>query len=258
MTTGDEFTSRSTTDVVQEIHQKVDEALSSVAQLAGDEPLDGYLRRIGEGYGGPHQELLQTYDVVIAELSRHLMGMEVAVSPEVIRRCSDGRRLVRSHLLRARQMQATVRNIDQLLWGDAQAPSRRLDTLHHRLLELMAAHRDEEVQMLQLLDATLTPQERAALAVRLERGTARAPSRPHAHALLRPAWSRLVYRPVAAWDRFLDMLDSRVAPATAKREPRTQGLWTSYLLGRQLPAQRSSGEATPTSPPTSPAGTPKP
>ncbi len=238
MTTEIHLTSASAAAIADTAHDKVDAALQHVAELAGDEPLDDYLRRVGAGYGGSHQDLLQTYDLVLAELSSHLLGMEVAVFPAVINRCDGGRLTVRRHLARARVMEATARGIDQLLWGDAQARSLRLDLLHRQLLELMAAHRVEEAAMLAALEAELSPQERAALAVRLERVTHRAPTRPHPHAPRRPGLSKLLYRPAAVWDAFLDLLDSRSRPERPKRATREPGLWTSYLLGRPLPPKR--------------------
>ncbi len=229
--------------LADEAHGRVDDAFRRVAEAAGTEPLNGYLRRAGEGVNGLSRDLLTAYDCVVAELSRHLVGMEVAVCPTVVDTLPSGRRTVRAHVMRARQLEATIRAIERLLWGDAQAPSRRLDLLHRELLALMDAHRLEEAQMLRSLEAVLSEEERAALATRLELATRRAPTRAHPHASRRLGWTRVLYRLVGGWDRMLDTMDSRTYPRLGVRAPRPPGLWGSYLLGRPLPTEPAAKTA---------------
>ncbi len=230
-------TRKSAQMVADEAHARIDDALRQVIEAAGEVPLEIYLRGAGERAHGSSQMLLSAYDRVMAELSRHLVGMEVAVCPAA-EATPEGAGRVQAHLVHARRLETTVRRIEQLLWGDAQAPSRRLDLLHRDLVEQMAAHRTAETAMLQGLESALGPGAQTELGGRLERATRQAPTRSHPHAARRLGWTHTLYRPVAAWDRMLDAVNSRPYPRLNARKPKEPGVWGSYVLGRMLPAQR--------------------
>jgi hypothetical protein len=207
---------------------------SPLSVVADDhDQIDAALDRVTAAAGGPDRELLQAYDVVVGLLSRHLMGMEVAVCPTIGRRLPGGHRLVRAHLNRARRLERTLRQLGQNLWGDALAPHIPLDVLRERIVAQMAEHRDDETRMLALLDEVLTDAERARMAARLEYVTFHAPTRPHPLAVRRLRWSRALYRPVATVDHVLDTLNSRGLPPPpyARRDRRRVGVWGAYLLG---------------------------
>lgn len=228
---------------VNDLHDRVDAALRQVGEVVEGPPIDVALRREGEAPTAT-RGLIFAYDGLLADLSRHLVGMEVAVCPLVAQRLPDGTRTVRGYLVRARQMETTMRHIERLLWGDAQAPSRRLDLLHQELLEQMAQHRQDEARMVATLESMLTPEQHAALAARLELATRKAPTRPHPGAVRRPSWTRMLYRPVAGFDRLLDTLSSRGVPRLGAEPPRRRiGLWGSYLLG--LPPEHEDAVAAP-------------
>lgn len=227
---------------VNDLHDRVDAALRQVEVVEGP-PIDIALRREGEA-PTPTRDLIFAYDGLLADLSRHLVGMEVAVCPLVAQRLPDGTRTVRGYLVRARQMETTMRHIEQLLGGDARAPSRRLDLLHQELLEQMAQHRQDEARMVATLESMLTPEQYAALAVRVELATRKAPTRPHPSVARRLSWTRMLYRPVAGFDRLLDTLDSRRVPRLGAEPPRRRiGLWGSYLVG--LPPEHEDTVAAP-------------
>lgn len=170
-----------------------------------------------------------------------VIGMQVAVLPVVADKLSIGVSGARDHLTEVRRMERTMRQIERLLWGDAQAPSRNLHRLHHELIADMQAHRQHEEAILASLEEVMSPDQSATLAARLEHATGHAPTRTHPHAPLSWTIARAMYRPVAAWDRLLDVLNGRTVPLFGPPPPiRTPGLWASYLLGRRLPSARES------------------
>ena len=196
--------------------------------------IDAALARVGEAIGGPEREALLAHDRLIALLSQHLFGIEIVMCPRLAHALPGADVKVQAHLVEARAMEATMRRLSQKLWGDALAPSVPLRTLHDELLRQMATHRADEESMVSQLDEVLLPAQRGAVAAELERVTAHAPTRPHPHAVRRTGWSRLLYRPVAAFDRFLDTLSSRPAPRAGKpRRPMSR--WGAYALGAPLP-----------------------
>lgn len=222
------------TSVVTDDHDQIDAALAAVTAAVG----------------GPTRELLLAYDKVLGLLSRHLLGMEVAVCPVVEKRMPDGRRALRTHLAGARRLEMTLSEMGQVIWGDALAPHVPLDVLHRAMLAQMAAHRTEEEQMLASLDAMLPSGQCEALGRKLQHATLHAPTRPHPHAVRRLLWTRALYRPVAGFDRMLDIINARSIPPPryGQRRRRHVGLWGSYLLGLPLAAGESDAEPLGTAP----------
>lgn len=165
------------------------------------------------------RDFISSYDEAMRELAVHLVGMEVAVVPVVRRQLPRGPRLARRHMRRTRDLEMTMRLIEQELWGDVYAPSAPLDALHAQLVEQMVAHRREEEDMLTALPSALTREQLASLAERLDLAVQHAPTRPHPHAVLQVGSTRLLYRAAALWDRVLDTLDSRPAPRRTSTTP---------------------------------------
>ncbi len=216
----------SAVDVVIDDHRQIDAALERVTSL-----LDG-----------PSRELLLAHDTVVGLLSRHLLGVEIAVCPVVADHLPDGRRAIRAHLTEARRLQRTMYGLKQILWSDARAPRVSLAAMQRQLLSQMARHRDDEERMLAALDKTLEPAERASLAQKLQHATMHAPTHPHPSAVRRTGWTRSLYRLVAGVDHFRDAEDSRTVPEplyARRRQPRV-GLWSAYALGQMLPPESTS------------------
>lgn len=221
MTTVEIAQKSSCMQVIAEDHHQIDAALDRVAALVD----------------GPTRELLLAHDTVLGLLSRHLLGMEVAVCPVVARRLPDGRRAVRAHLMNARRLERSMFEMEQILWGDARAPRIPLETLQRRLVAEMTRHREDEERMLAVLDGTLSVDERSALAAKLQHATRYAPTRPHPCAVRRLGWTHILYRTVAGIDHFRDVLASRgvADPTYVRRHQRPVGLWGSYIRGEMLP-----------------------
>lgn len=227
----------SVTSTVRAIHDRVDAALERIATAIGCEPFDSALHRIGAA-PGPDRDVVVGYDALLSELSRHLIGMQVAVLPVVADKLSVSDSGLREHLAEERRMERTMRRIERLLWGDARAPSRDLHRLHHELIAAMRDHRLREEAVLAHLEEALSPEQSAALAARLDAATAHAPTRTHPLATVRWTAARLLYRPVALWDRVLDVLNGRTVPRFGPPPPsRKPGRWGSYLTGNPLPAE---------------------
>jgi hypothetical protein len=185
------------------------------------------------------RDFLLASDRALGELCQHLIGMEVALSPIAARRLPDGRVRVRKAMRLTRQLETTVRLVQQHLWGDSNAVRVPLEELQDRLIVLLPEHCREEAEVLRSLDEVLSEEERDQLAARWEDVTCKAPTRPHHHAWRRMSSTRLYYRVVGAWDRALDAMDSRTLPRRARPQPRPS-LWGSYLLGGQLPRQETA------------------
>jgi hypothetical protein len=198
--------------------------------------IDAALARVTDAIDGPTRELLLAYDKVVGLLSRHLIGMEVAVCPVLADLMPDGRHAVREHVAAARRLEWNLREMGQVIWGDALAPYVPLEALHRAMLAQMAAHRAEEEELLAALDASLPPGECETLGRKLQHATLHAPTRPHPHAVQRLIWTRALYRPVAGFDKMLDTINARSIPAPryGQRRRRPVGLWGSYLLGVPL------------------------
>lgn len=219
----------------------VTEQTSATSVAADDhDQIDAALARVSLALGGPTRELLAAYDTALGLLSRHLMGMEVAVCPVIARRLPAGRRLVGAHVAGARRLESVMRQMEQVLWDDARAPRIPLEVLQRQIAEEMAQHRIEEEHLLSALDSVLSEGERHSLGVKLEHATAHSPTRPHPYAVRRLSWTRALYRPVARVDRFMDVLSSRSVPAPryVQRRNRRVGLWGAYALGQPLSAAR--------------------
>jgi len=206
---------------------------------AAHERIASALQEVNESAPPGTRDFDLACDAALGSLCQHLIGVEVTVAPLAARRLPGGRRRVRDAMLLTRRLESTVRLLIQRLWGDSHAPRVPLEVLQKRLMELLPEHCREEAELLSALEAVLEPDERDALAARLEAATARAPTRPHQHAWRRLGSSRLYYRLVGAWDRALDVMDCRTLPQR-RRSPAAPGLWSSYLLGAQLPEQQAS------------------
>ena len=214
-----------------------DVPLTATTVVTNDhDQIDAALARVTDAIGGPTRDLLLAYDKVVGLLSRHLLGMEVAVCPVVADQMPDGQHAVHEHLGGARRLEWTLREMGQVIWGDALAPQVPLEALHRTMLDQMAAHRTEEEGMLAALDASLPPGQCEALGRKLQHATLHAPTRPHPHAVRRLLWTRALYRPVAGFDKLLDTLNARhiPPPGYGQRRRRPVGLWSSYLLGVPL------------------------
>jgi hypothetical protein len=173
------------------------------------------------------------YARLSSELSRHLIGMEVAVWPTYLHHFPGGRAEVNRLLGLGRRIESVIHDIESTLRGDARFSAHVAARMRGELVDLVATYQQEETRLLGLLHLALSAEDRAGLAARFEAARRHAPTRPHPHAVRRLSWSRLLYRPVAAFDRLLDVLDSRPAVHEAPRR-RPPGKWGSYFLGRPL------------------------
>lgn len=203
--------------VVDAWHARIDAALEAVRDAVDSD-----------------RDVVIAHDKLVGLLSRHLLGMEVAVCPEVAHRVADGPDRVRAHLRGARRMELTMRRIEQILWGDARAPRIPLDVLLDELVVQMSEHRAEESRMLAALDAQLGPDRAAAVAAHLRKATAHAPTRAHPLAPRRLHLTRAMYRPVGFLDHVRDTLSSRSIPSAEPPRRKQVGLWGAYALGRPL------------------------
>jgi hypothetical protein len=86
------------------------------------------------------------------------------------------------------------------------------------------------------LSTRLAPGDQQALAQRLDRAMAAAPTRPHPHTPHTPM-AALVAQIDAAVDRARDLMDNRTTCVPCRtRPPRAPGRWGSYLMGVPHPA----------------------
>jgi len=202
--------------------------LSTIA-TSQHERIDAALQRAENATYGGSREAFAAYDELVAELTRHLFAMEVAVLPVAARSLPGGAGELRPQIDRLRQLETIELRIEER----RSKPPKSVEALRRRLVDLMEAHRREETRILAELDAVLDGAERDQLAERFERASLRSPTRPHPHAVRRLVMTRWLYRPVGAWDRMLDTMDSRTVPPLRKAHRRAaESNWDSYLLGR--------------------------
>jgi hypothetical protein len=180
------------------------------------------------------QEVLDAYEQLIAELTRHLFAMEVVLLPVAAQQLGRGTRELATQVTRMRQLEAIQQLIDERLrgWGD---PPEAVEGFRRQLSELTADHRLAEERILSELDAALTGDERSRLAERLRFAMLHAPTRPHPHAIRRIVVTGWLYRVVAVWDKVLDVMDSRVVPPLRSVPRRAvDSLLDGYILGRSV------------------------
>ena len=190
-------------------------SIATLSTLADSqhERIDAALQRAENATYKESREAFAAYDELVAELTRHLFAMEVAVLPVAARSLPGGAGELRPQIDRLRQLEAIELRIEER----RSKPPKSVEALRGRLVDLMAAHRREETRILAELDAVLDGAERDELAERFERASLRSPTRPHPHAVRRLVMTRWLYRPVGAWDRMLDTMDSRTVPPRSER-----------------------------------------
>ena len=206
-------------------------SIATVSTLADSqhERIDAALQRAENATYRGSREAFAAYDELVAELTRHLFAMEVAVLPVAARSLSGGAGELRPQIDRLRQLEAIELRIEER----RSKPPKSVEVLRGRLVDLMEAHRREETRILAELDAVLDGAERDELAESFERASLRSPTRPHPHAVRRLVMTRWLYRPVGAWDRMLDTMDSRTVPPLRNAPRRAaDSNWDSYILGR--------------------------
>ncbi len=213
---------RTLTALADPVHERVAVALDEARKAGG---------------AGDRWALADAYDRVVADLSAHLIAMEVVVDSEYVRRVPHAQLTVRRQLELTRRIESVLRRLQLLLWGRPVPRGVTVDSARAELQELLARHRRDEVEMLRILDAALTEDERRALAERLDEADRHAPDRPHPHAPRSLLATKVMYRPVAAWDRFFDAQDSR-PPRSDVPGHEPSGLWDGYLLGTPVPRRR--------------------
>ena len=206
-------------------------SVANVSALANSdhERIDAALQRADNATYSGSREAFAAYDELVAELTRHLFAMEAAVLPVAARALPGGAGKLRPQIDRLRQLEAIQLRLEELRGRHAES----VEVLRGRLVGLMEAHRREESRLLAELDAALDGAERDELAESYDRASLKSPTRPHPHAIRRLVVTRWLYRPVGAWDRVLDTMDSRIVPPLRKAPRRpAESRWDSYLLGR--------------------------
>jgi hypothetical protein len=176
-----------------------------------------------------------------AALCGHCAAMQLVVVPAARDRVPAGQ--VDRQLSASRRVLLRMRQLEQLLAGDAFGPHTSAEVVTAALREALTDYRYAEMKLVAALTAALPDDERAALALRLAAAQQRGATRPHPHV---PQW-----RPVAGpafwfnrqWDDLLDNLDNRSVPAAEARRVRPLSLWGSYVTGMPLPDQARTESA---------------
>jgi len=169
-------------------------------------------------------------------LSAHLTAMEHVVYPFMRVNLPTNRKELDQQRRLARQMQRTLRSLEQRWSGDGLAPSGSSDRLRAQLTLMIALHEQGEGALLARLSDTITDEAAGTLAEGYDHAIGHGPTRPHPHGPHRGKLGRLTYAFDAARDHILDVLDSRHIPLPRTTRPQPQvGRWGSYVLGRGEP-----------------------
>jgi hypothetical protein len=171
------------------------------------------------------------FDAFVVAMCEHLGAVEQVLHPAVRRHLPDAD--VEASASCHRGLQRRMREVEQIVWGDARVQPSHLAQLRDELCEGVAEHAAYDEPLAQRLDEALDPAARRQLVEAFTQAALRGPTRPHPYA---PHTGPLV-RPVrwlaARWDEVLDVMDVRtVAGRRPPRRTRPVGLWGGYVLGR--------------------------
>jgi len=182
------------------------------------------------------------FDAFVVAMCEHLGAVEQVLHPAVRRHLPDTD--VEAGASCHRELQRRMREVEQIVWGDARVEPSHLAQLRDELGEGLVEHAAYDEPLAGRLDQALDPAGRLRLVGAFTQAALRGPTRPHPYA---PHTGPLV-RPVrwlaARWDEALDVMDVRtVAGRRPPRRTRPVGLWGGYVLGRPpTSVQRRDGQ----------------
>jgi hypothetical protein len=171
-------------------------------------------------------------DATIAALSAHMSVAEAILYPAARRGLPDGERRTGELYARNHEIVWVLREIEQVLYGDARGPRESFEDLVTALDQTTRRLAEDSDRLVVDLEAALGPERSARLAEDLRAALRHAPTRPHPHLPRSGPLARVAKRVAGWWDHALDVMDAREGAGVQVREPAPPGLWGWYLLGR--------------------------
>ena len=176
-------------------------------------------------------------------LSAHLTAMEHVVYPFMRANLPTSRKELDEQRRLTRQMQRTLRSLEQRWSGDGLAPAGSSYRLRGQLALMIDVHEQGEDALLARMSETITDEEAVTLAEGYDHAVGHGPTRPHPHGPHSGKLGRLTYAFDAARDHILDVLDSRHVPLPRTPRPQRQvGRWGRYVLGRGEPMDQPGSQ----------------
>ncbi len=169
-------------------------------------------------------------DSFLAVASRHLSALDATLLATVRRQVPDGGHVVHDYLRTARRFELALAHAKARAYGSAYQVGRSWESVWREVAEALAAHRDHEFRVADLLAAQLGERELERLEVRLRAAEKRAPSRPHPYVPHTGPLGFVARRVMHAADAFWDMAEGRMLPEPARAPHPLPGPFTQYLL----------------------------
>jgi len=169
-------------------------------------------------------------DPFLASTSRHVAAANAVLVPAARRRLQRGHRRAHEFALQSRRLEVALAQLKAKLYGSTYAVRRTWTSIWDEIERELAGMRTLELQLVDDLAATMTEEERSALAERLYRCEKRVPTRPHPYLPHRGVPGRLARRVALQVDRFWDTAEGRMIPEPVRPRRRRDGRLTQYLL----------------------------
>ena len=169
-------------------------------------------------------------DTFLAVASKHLNAVDAALLPAVRRSVPAGGHLVHDYLRAAKGLEIALANLKAREYGSVFEAGRPWHEVWSDVAAALTLHRRRESELVARLAAQLDPSALDALAERLYRVEARAPSRPHPYAPHTGVSGRVARRVLHTADAFWDAVEGRMVPEPDRPGHPRPGRLTQYLL----------------------------
>lgn len=169
-------------------------------------------------------------DTFLAVASRHLNAVDAALLPAVRRSVPAGGRAVHDYLRAAKGLEIALANLKAREYGSVFEAGRPWHAVWSDVGAALTLHRRRETELVARLTERLDHSALDALAERLHRVEARAPSRPHPYAPHTGVSGRVARRVLHTTDAFWDAVEGRMVPEPVHPAHVNPGRFTRYLL----------------------------
>lgn len=188
---------RDLTAILRADHERLGRELAAIRGLGAIDPKD------------PQHRQTLCYRL-LASLSQHLVATSCCVAPAARGLGGPARDLARQQSANSIRLHQIMRCAHQLLGGDMLAGPYSFTLVLDSLADALAEHvRIEEDRLLPALGAGLGADRMTELGQLLCRRLNCGPTRAHPNLSFQSRWAPAAARLAAAWDRVLDVLDSR-------------------------------------------------